>query len=1060
VWRSAALLAVAAMGCGWAEGRAETQVLPAAPAWRQSIVGRVFWVWEPELRFVGVAQPPRASRADSESILATAKLSAELDGAAENGSAEASANLALARFAAGALDDAIRLLDEASRRDPKAAVIQADLGAALAQRALRDQRPEELGAAVEAFATSLAAQPTLAEARYNLAFVLATLHLDTPSRRQWDAYLALEPDGAWAERAHAYIGQLASAPADNWNAVRAGFLAVDAVHRDAVAHELVRTQPERARSLAEEELLGTWAAASNDGDLAAADRALELAGSVGLLVAAAGDSLLLETVDFLRAHALDDAKGSLLRRGHAEFAAGLAAEAQDHWQEAEAEMQKASAALGGAGSPFRPWAEVHVALCEYYRSDFPGAERRLRSVLDNAGPRHLSLVGRAWWLIGVIDSARGRFPQALDEQRRALALYEQLRETAHAGYLHALVAWDLHSLGEEADCWRHWMQSLTLLPRVREPKRVFSVLSQLAEVAENGGHLRLALFALDELTARLGETAEPVVLAEAHVRRARLAVLAGQQREVAGEAVRARQLAAAVGDGELRRRLEADIEMAEGLSRFAAEPTTANELLSRAMAYYDATGYRADTLELLTERSRVRLAGGDLPGALADLRTAVAEFEARRQEVPAGTERARYFELAQATFDELVALQLGRQGDARGAFDTSERSRARSLLDAGGKSASPRPLVELQPALPAGTLLVAYAQLDEGLATWWVDRRDFGFAWAVYPSDQLARRVAELRKEIAGSEGGAAAGPALREISRLLLTPVAAAMPAAKHVVFVPDKDLFMVPFAALIEPRSDDYLLKSHTVAVAPSASIFARTVEEEARRSRSGRLVMFTNSAFSHTCFPNLPALRGTDAEVAAMRAVRPDATIVAGEQATRSRFLAMAPEAEILQISGHAVVEPHNLESSALLFAPEGGDCGKLTAEGLYALSLPKTRLVILASCSTALGGAPGREGPMGLARAFLAVRVPAVVASLWPVDDARTAAMIGVLHRELAAGSDPLVALQRAQAALLNQRRPLRDWASLELIGAGMEMHAPRSSLLTSVLASTHEIGGVP
>jgi len=76
-------------------------------------------------------------------------------------------------------------------------------------------------------------------------------------------------------------------------------------------------------------------------------------------------------------------------------------------------------------------------------------------------------------------------------------------------------------------------------------------------------------------------------------------------------------------------------------------------------------------------------------------------------------------------------------------------------------------------------------------------------------------------------------------------------------------------------------------------------------------------------------------------------------------------------------------------------------------------------------------------MSLARAFLEAGVPAVVASLWAVDDQRTAWLMERFHRALRQEGDPVLALQQAQVAAIaswgEEVEGPAVWAAFEVIG---------------------------
>ncbi len=105
-----------------------------------------------------------------------------------------------------------------------------------------------------------------------------------------------------------------------------------------------------------------------------------------------------------------------------------------------------------------------------------------------------------------------------------------------------------------------------------------------------------------------------------------------------------------------------------------------------------------------------------------------------------------------------------------------------------------------------------------------------------------------------------------------------------------------------------------------------------------------------------------------------------------------------------------------------------------------------LVVLSACDTALGGELAGEGVVGLTRAFQYAGARTVLASLWGVSDASTAALMSRFYAGLATGLPADEALRAAMLELL--RRPVpgpggddRDasapfhWAAFQLAGDG-------------------------
>jgi CHAT domain-containing protein len=148
-------------------------------------------------------------------------------------------------------------------------------------------------------------------------------------------------------------------------------------------------------------------------------------------------------------------------------------------------------------------------------------------------------------------------------------------------------------------------------------------------------------------------------------------------------------------------------------------------------------------------------------------------------------------------------------------------------------------------------------------------------------------------------------------------------------------------------------------------------------------------------------------------------------------------MAPQFDILHFAAHAVVGREAPQLSHLVLTPDGHSTGAVFASEIAQWRLPRTKLVILSGCSTGDGKLSATEGTSSLARAFFAAGVPAVVSSLWAIDDNDTADFFIAFHRRLAQGHPPVAALRETQIEWLGDGRapahPVASWAAFQLFG---------------------------
>ena len=91
--------------------------------------------------------------------------------------------------------------------------------------------------------------------------------------------------------------------------------------------------------------------------------------------------------------------------------------------------------------------------------------------------------------------------------------------------------------------------------------------------------------------------------------------------------------------------------------------------------------------------------------------------------------------------------------------------------------------------------------------------------------------------------------------------------------------------------------------------------------------------------------------------------------------------------------------------------------VTGLSLIDLPLENLKLVTLSACETGLGEFTGGEGVQGLQRAFHLAGSPNVVASLWKVNDAATAALMAKFYHELWVNKKPPIeALRESQLTI--------------------------------------------
>lgn len=425
----------------------------------------------------------------------------------------------------------------------------------------------------------------------------------------------------------------------------------------------------------------------------------------------------------------------------------------------------------------------------------------------------------------------------------------------------------------------------------------------------------------------------------------------------------------------------------------------------------------------------------------SELRAVMKLSEEYRASIREDSSRQAFFTNEQDVFDAAAAHALEAQ-DARAAFSYVEKSRARSLLEfvESDKSvkeveadfasvARPLLLGEIQSSLPEQVQLVQYAVLPGRVAVWVLTKTRFELVERKISADEVEKKVEDYRAAVLKKDSGETLKRAARELYDLL---VPAGLDSSKQLCIVPDKSLHRLPFASLVSP-SGKYLLEEFALSYAPSASVLVHATENARRRAQSAdeNVLSVGDPDFDREENPNLSGLQSAadEAKLVARLYTRP--LELSGAGATKEAFLRDFTGAQVIHFAGHFIANRRSPANSKLLFA--GGD---LRSSELGDSKLPRAKLVVLSACETGVERYDKSEGAIGIARTFLALGAPVVVASGWKVDSDRTRDLMVAFHRNRRESKlTSAESLRRAQLELLSHGETNEPfyWAAFSLFG---------------------------
>lgn len=204
-------------------------------------------------------------------------------------------------------------------------------------------------------------------------------------------------------------------------------------------------------------------------------------------------------------------------------------------------------------------------------------------------------------------------------------------------------------------------------------------------------------------------------------------------------------------------------------------------------------------------------------------------------------------------------------------------------------------------------------------------------------------------------------------------------------------------------------YFLEHFEVLTAPSASVRAAALAA-AERPGPQRLLVIGNPTTD-----NATPLRYAETEAQAVaKLFGTHATLLSGLDATVAEVEALLPQSGVAHFACHGRFDPTNPLDSELLLANRTTLRARKVMERSADL-FESVRLVVMSACRTSVTDYLALpDEVLGLSSSFLYAGIPAVVGSLWPVDDAATSRLMIAFYRYLMEpNATPTRALRQAQ-----------------------------------------------
>ncbi len=397
---------------------------------------------------------------------------------------------------------------------------------------------------------------------------------------------------------------------------------------------------------------------------------------------------------------------------------------------------------------------------------------------------------------------------------------------------------------------------------------------------------------------------------------------------------------------------------------------------------------------------------------------------------------------------QLLQKALIEQNKSQAALEISERARARALIEllankintissaAQSKLRQAPNLSKIQQiAKQKNATLVQYSLIGDAIYIWVIaPNGKITFQQSkLPPKTKIKDLVIATRDSIGANRGRRSKDDTkqpvtsdLQQLHQLLIAPITKALPTDPNasVIFLPQNDLLIVPFAALQNPQGK-YLIEQHTLTIAPSIQVLGLTNSSSTKTS--GTPLVVGNPIMPPLNGEPLANLPGAEREAQSIGEIIKVQPLI-GQAATKTEVIKRMQKANLIHLATHGFFIRVEGELPGAVALTNGF----LTADEIFDMQL-QADLVVLSACDTGRGDVTG-DGVVGLSRSLVVAGVPSVIVSLWEVSDEATKVLMEEFYHQLWIKKLPKA--QAMRQAMLKTKQEFENpnfWAAFMLVG---------------------------
>lgn len=287
---------------------------------------------------------------------------------------------------------------------------------------------------------------------------------------------------------------------------------------------------------------------------------------------------------------------------------------------------------------------------------------------------------------------------------------------------------------------------------------------------------------------------------------------------------------------------------------------------------------------------------------------------------------------------------------------------------------------------------------------------------------------------------------------KLLIEPInkELAFEPNSKLIFIPQQELFQIPFAALYDQEKKQYLVEQHPILTAPSIQVLNLIQQRKKNRNRTPNqptpIILGINAGFpGDFCnqkleFDGLKEAEKESEDIAKLFGWKSE-----NYSPTESHIKSLMGNARIIHFATHGILnscEEKEAIPGVLALKKDGNEDGWLTAHEI-AYSKLQAELMVLSACDTGLGRLTA-DGVLGLSWASIVGGSSSTIVSLWRINDEATAHLMIEFYKQLKNkpinqySSKTLDLAEALRKAMIETKKDPKfsnpyDWSAFTLIG---------------------------